>query len=168
MVFPRFLSRALEWITVAVFSALVVNVLWGVATRYLLGNQARWSEELARLLMVWLAFLGAVLALARQEHLGVDLLLRKLHPDARRIAELSVLLIVTLFAGVVLGYGGLVLTWQRWQASQLLPALGISKAWFYVAVPVSGVLMVFASLDQMMRVIRGTPRSMSPTPEDEE
>ena len=50
---------SIRWLLVAVFLILVIDVLWGVASRYLLGSQASWSEELARLLMVWLALLGA-------------------------------------------------------------------------------------------------------------
>ena len=55
-------SRFLNLVLIAIFVILVLDVLWGVGSRYVLGNQARWSEELARLLMVWLALLGAALA----------------------------------------------------------------------------------------------------------
>lgn len=157
--FRAMLLRGVEWLIVTVFALLVVNVLWGVVSRYVLGDQARWSEELARLLMVWLAFLGAVLALVQKEHLGVDILVQKLHPDAQRIAVLCVQLVVLLFALVVLSYGGLQLTAQRWQAGQTLPALGISKAWFYLAIPISGVLMTLASLEGIFAAARGKSRA---------
>ena len=130
---------------------LVINVLWGVLTRYLFGDQARWSEELARLLMVWLVFLGAVLSLARQEHLGVDLLLQKLHPEVRPAALLCVHVAVLAFAAAVLGYGGMQLTLQRWEAGQTLPALGINKSWFYLAIPISGVFMTLVGVESGLR-----------------
>ena len=145
------LTRGLEWLTAAVFAALVINVLWGVLTRYLFGDQARWSEELARLLMVWLVFLGAVLSLARQEHLGVDLLLLKLHPEVRPAALLCVHAAVLAFSAAVLAYGGLQLTLQRWESGQTLPALGISKSWFYLAIPISGLFMSLVVVESGLR-----------------
>ena len=147
--FRAMLLRPLEWLIVAVFAILVLNVLWGVVSRYLLGDQARWSEELARLLMVWLAFLGAVLALVQREHLGLDILVQKFHPDARRMALFCVQTIVLFFALIVLAFGGIELTLQSWQSGQTLPALGISKAWFYLSIPISGILMALATLESM-------------------
>ena len=148
-------SSTLGAIVIAVFTLLVLDVLWGVASRYLLGSQARWSEELARLLMVWLAMLGAALAYLQQKHLGVDVLMRQLHPDAQRVAQVFVHFWVLIFASVVLCYGGGQLVSQRFAAGQSLPALGISKAWFYLAIPISGLLIVLFSIESMIDAARG-------------
>ena len=150
-----FAASALGAIAVAVFTLLVLDVLWGVASRYLLGSQARWSEELARLLMVWLAMLGAALAYLEQKHLGVDVLMRQLHPDAQRVAQVFVHGIVLVFAAAVLCYGGGQLVTQRFESGQLLPALGISKAWFYLAIPISGALICLFSIESMIDAARG-------------
>lgn len=142
-------------IAISVFTLLVLDVLWGVASRYLLGSQARWSEELARLLMVWLAMLGAALAYLQQKHLGVDVLIRQLHPDAQRVAQVFVHGVVLLFAATLLCYGGGQLVTQRFASGQLLPALGISKAWFYLAIPISGLLICLFSVEAMIDAARG-------------
>ena len=71
--FQKILSSVLGVICVIVFSVLVIDVLWGVFTRQVLDNQPAWTEELARLLLVWLSILGGVLAYADDAHLGVDL-----------------------------------------------------------------------------------------------
>ena len=65
---------ALGWMAIAVFLVLVVDVLWGVLTRNFIGEQARWSEELARFLLVWVSFLGGAIAYLDDKHLGVDIL----------------------------------------------------------------------------------------------
>lgn len=148
-------SAALGVIAIVVFTLLVLDVLWGVVSRYLLGSQARWSEELARLLMVWLALLGAALAYLQQKHLGVDILMRQMHPDAQRVAQVFVHFVVLLFAAVVLCYGGGQLVSQRWASGQALPALGISKAWFYLAIPISGLLIGLFSIESMIDAARG-------------
>lgn len=151
-------SRAhllLAVVTVSVFAILVVNVLWGVFARYLLGDQPRWSEEIARLLLVWLAMLGSALAVLDQCHLGVDVLTARFHPDSRRIATLFSQVVVLLFSVIVLTYGGSLLLIQRWNSGQILPALGISKAWFYLAIPFSGTLISLFSLGAFLDTLRG-------------
>lgn len=121
-----------------VLLALVLTVLWGWITREL-GDQARWSEELARLLLVWLSLLGAALAYADRAHLGIDLLTGRFDPATARLAALLGHGATALFALVVLLYGGGALTWERWQSGQLLAALQIPKAWMYAAAPLSGL-----------------------------
>ncbi len=145
-----FLTSLLGAGSVAIFCVLVADVLWGVATRYLLGSQAVWTEELARLLLVWLSMLGAALAYASRSHLGVDTLLLSLDPPAKRIATVFIHLVVLLFAAGVMGYGGFALSLERWRAGQVLTALPILKAWFYLSVPVSGVLIAIFAIDALL------------------
>lgn len=130
----------------AVLSFLVICVLWGWITREF-GAQARWSEELARLLLVWISLLGGALAYAERAHLGIDLLTQRWDATTARWAEVFTHLIAGVFAIVVLVYGGGALTLERWRAGQLLAALQIPKAWMYLAAPVSGAaLAVFAAV----------------------
>lgn len=157
------LARALEKLLVALFALLVADVLWGVFTRYVLGGQARWSEELARLLMVWLALMGAALVSREDRHLGLDLLVRQWPPRIRRQAALFRHACVAVFAALVLFWGGLEMTLERFASGQTLPALNLSKAWFYAALPTSGLLMLLFSLESIWRELRAA----QPAPESE-
>ena len=65
----------------AVESALV---LVGVFFRYVLNNPLYWAEEAARLLLIWLSFIGAALAFQRNQHLAMDVVMRLL-PEALRL-----------------------------------------------------------------------------------
>ncbi|MEX0323251.1 MAG: TRAP transporter small permease [Puniceicoccaceae bacterium] len=143
----------LNVLLVILFTVLVMDVLWGVFTRYMLGSQARWSEELARLVMVWLGLLGAALAFREEKHLGLDIVVRQWVPEVQNVARLFVHATVGLFGLLIMTIGGGQLVLQRLAAGQLLPALGISKAWFYLSIPVSGILIVLFSLELMSRVI---------------
>lgn len=150
--------KGVEWLTVAVFAALVIDVLWGVGTRYLLSTQARWSEELARMLLVALTLLGTVLAYVERRHLGLTVLVENLHPNAQKLTGVFVHGLIFVFAAGVLTYGGFELTIQRWGSGQLLPALGISKAWFYLPVPICGLLLSVFSLGAWFHSLRETAR----------
>ena len=61
--FRKAMTRILQWIVIALMGVLVLDVLWGVLSRYAFGQQAKWSEELARLLLVWVSLFGASVAL---------------------------------------------------------------------------------------------------------
>lgn len=143
----------LNIVLIILFSVLVLDVLWGVFTRYMLGSQARWSEELARLLMVWLGLLGAALAFREEKHLGLDMVVRQWVPEVQNLARLFVHATVGSFGLFIMTIGGGQLVAQRLAAGQLLPALGISKAWFYLSIPVSGILIVLFSLELISGVI---------------
>jgi TRAP-type C4-dicarboxylate transport system permease small subunit len=157
-------ARALGGVSVVIFTVLVADVLWGVATRYLLGSQATWSEELARLLLVWISLLGAALAYAERSHLGVDALVVAVDPFAQRIAILTSHLLVLLFAIGVMVYGGGALFVDRYQAGQMLSAIPILKAWVYLSVPVSGVLITIFAVDALATSWSGDAEALAPEP----
>jgi len=139
----------LQVILVVVFAILVVDVIWGVASRYILGNQASWSEELARLMMVWLALLGAALVCREDKHLGLDVIVRSWPADVQRLGRLVVNLGILAFAAGIMAWGGFQLVSDRFASGQTLPALGIAKAWFYLALPVSGVLTTLFMVESL-------------------
>lgn len=148
-------ARALGALSISIFTILVLDVLWGVITRYLFGYQAIWSEELARLLLVWLSMLGGALAYIDRAHLGVDILTRMFDPDAGRIAGVTSHLLVLLFSAGVMVYGGSELFLERWASGQVLSALPILKAWVYLSVPVSGLVIAIFALDSVIGAATG-------------
>ena len=145
------LCAFLQGLLVVVFAVLVVDVIWGVGSRYILGSQASWSEELARLLMVWLALLGAALACREDRHLGLDVVVRTWPPEVQRIGRLFVYFAIFFFSAGVMFWGGWQLVSQRFASGQTLPALGIAKAWFYLALPVSGALIALFAVESFCR-----------------
>jgi TRAP-type C4-dicarboxylate transport system permease small subunit len=88
------LVRGLEWTLVVGFAALTLDVLWGVFSRYVVGSQSRWTEELAIYLLVWISLLGASLTYLEKGHLGVDYFVARLDPNAQRVTAIVVELTV--------------------------------------------------------------------------
>lgn len=150
----RGLIRALEGGVTAAVAALVAVVVWGVFSRYLLGHQSAWTEELARALLVWVGLLGASLGFGVRAHLGVDALTARLAPDARRLAAVFVHAAVLWFAGSILIGGGVQLVRETLRLQQQMIAIPLSKAWVYVVIPVSGVFTALFSLEQLAELWR--------------
>jgi TRAP-type C4-dicarboxylate transport system permease small subunit len=117
--------------------ALLVGVQ--VAGRFLFGYSIPWSDELARFLLVWIAFLGVSAAARRGAHPGIDTLVRGLPPSGARLARRLALLLSLLFMALVATYGG-ELVRRTWP--QRSPSLGLRMSWPYLAVPASAVLVL--------------------------
>ncbi len=149
------LCAALKGLLVGVFLILVIDVVWGVGSRYLFGSQTSWSEELARLLMVWLALLGAALAAREDRHLGLDVIVRSWPEDMQRLSRLLIALVTICFACGIMAWGGGQLVEQRFASGQTLPALGIARGWFYLALPVSGALITLFMLESFWATLLG-------------
>ncbi len=81
--------QPLVQLSVILMAIMTVDVLWGVFTRYALGQQASWSEELARFLLIWIGILGAAYASGKNYHLAIDLLSPKISAkSAARVATI--------------------------------------------------------------------------------
>ncbi len=139
------LLRVLEYAVMTVMAALVVDVVWQVFTRYVIGRQSSWTEELATMLLMWGALLGAAAGFARGAHLGVDYLVNKLDAASRRVVSLYVHLTTLLF-GAVLTWGGWAVVSGTLATRQVSPALGLKMGYVYLALPISGLfIMLFAA-----------------------
>jgi TRAP-type C4-dicarboxylate transport system permease small subunit len=149
------LVRLLEWIVILVVAALVLDVLWGVFSRFVMRSPSRWTEELATILLIWVSLLGAAVAFGRNEHLGIDYLVKKFDPSARRLMAIVVQGIVAVFAGAVLVYGGYVLVSETLRAGQVTSALGIRQGHVYLAVPISGAFILLFGLERIVELILG-------------
>jgi TRAP-type C4-dicarboxylate transport system permease small subunit len=151
------LTRLLEWIVIVAVAALVLNVLWGVCSRFVLRSPSRWTEEVATMLLIWVSLLGAAVAFSRHEHLGVDYLVKKFDPAARRLMAVVVQLLVAAFAAAVMVGGGYVLVKETLDVGQLSPALGLRIGLVYLAVPVSGTFILLFCLERIVELVTGRP-----------
>lgn len=151
------LTRSLEVFIIVTMGLLVVDVVWGVFTRYALGEQAKWSEELARFLLVWVALLGGAMAFGTKAHLGVDYFVNQLHPEARRVTAVIAHLVVLFFAAVVLLYGGARVVSEALDLEQTTPALGWRMGHVYLALPISGFFVVLYGLENLVATVIGRP-----------
>lgn len=137
----RRVDRGLEITLAALMASMVLAVLWQVATRYLLRDPSSVTEELARFGLIWLGLLGASYGFGRRAHLAVELLPR------HRVVELVVAASVTAFAVLVLIVGGLRLVNATLALGQSSPALQLERGYVYLALPLSGALVVFYAIE---------------------
>ena len=150
------LDRSLETLVMVAVAVLVIDVLWQVFTRFILNNPSSWTEELAIFLLIWVALLGAAVALNRGAHLGIDYFVGKLPERMSLCTEVFVFACVSLFSLCVMIIGGTDLVLSTLQLGQESPALGVEVGYVYLAVPISGFFLalyaVIAMLERLARL----------------
>jgi TRAP-type transport system small permease protein len=77
--------KLLELLLVALLAAMVVMVFGNVVLRYGFNSGITVSEELSRWAFVWMTFLGAIVAIKENGHLGTDMLISRLGPTGKKI-----------------------------------------------------------------------------------
>ena len=142
------LGIAVETVTAVLVVAEVVVLFSGIVARYLLHQPLTWSDEVASSLFLWLAMLGAVVALRRGEHMRMTALVLKLDAPVRRWFDT-----LALVAG--LGFLALValpsFNWASDEAVVVTSALEISAGWRAAAFPTGVALMILFSLFRLGR-----------------
>ncbi len=129
-------------------AVMTLDVLWGVFTRYAMGAQASWSEELARFLLIWIGILGAAYVSGQKAHLAINLISSKISAKADKRLNLFVRGLVIVFALFVLVIGGSRLIYISQILGQLSPALRIPMSVVYGVVPLSGLFIIYFKLTE--------------------
>jgi TRAP-type C4-dicarboxylate transport system permease small subunit len=151
-------DTALAWAVVALMGLSVVNVLWQVFTRFVLGDPSAFTDELARILLIWVGLLGAAYAAGQRMHLAIDLLPGALAGRRRRLLGLVIQGSVLVFALGTMVYGGANLVRLTVLLEQRTAALGVSLGAIYSVLPIAGGLIAFYAvlvLRDHVRALRG-------------
>ena len=133
--------------------ALLLTIMLQVTDRFLFGGalQLGWTEEIARILLVWLTFWGAILVQREDSHIRLEIVARVLPERTRAYAlvliDLAVLafLLVIIFSGVPYALHELELT---------LPGTGLPRSVFVLAVIVASIFMAAHALRHLLVKIR--------------
>ncbi len=148
------LRRLLDVLAALLLAAVLLITGARVFARYVLGEAMPWSEELTRLLFIWLVLIGA----AGARHLRIDMVPARLgHGAARARLEVAIaLLSVGMLALLVWkGFGLIALT-----AYDRYTALDLSLQYLYWSLIVGGGLWIVTTLLSLLE-----PRGDEPSGE---
>ncbi len=140
-------GRQLSWMAIGV---MVLIILAQVFARYILNDALPWSEELARVLMLWLTGLMAPSAYRWGAFVAIDMF-RDLLPRWPRAILTLCLFGISLIVLIVLTYYG----WKHINSGWLFGSatLKIKLAWVYMALPVGFLLMISACIELIAKEI---------------
>ncbi len=144
------LSRAAERLLILVGIAMSVVVILQVFFRFVVYVPFPWSEELARYLMIWMGMVGSFVALRRGRHIGVNSLVERFPPAARRVAAIGLHLVLIAFLALIAREG---LNLALFNAMQKSPAMMIPMFFPYLAIPVGAALMIVELVGGVLRLL---------------
>jgi TRAP-type C4-dicarboxylate transport system permease small subunit len=146
-VIGRAADAALAIVAALLLAALLATVSIGVISRGL-GSPVAWSDELARYLLVWLAFAGWMLATRRHSHIRIEVFVARLPPRLRRVAEISTQLTVAGF-GIALAWYGWALIGRNMDVEAI--SLPVPQAVLYMPLLPAGLVIALLALADVRR-----------------
>ena len=150
----RTASNFVEGLLLVMMVVLCADVFLGVFSRYVLHSTFTWYDEIARLLFVWIVFLGAAVGVRRSGHFRLQLVIDRFPPGLRRATDIFGVLAIMLFGGVLIQQGWKLVELGQFQQT---PVMGLSKAYVYASMPAGGALVILFSLRHLWRAVTGAP-----------
>lgn len=132
-------------------ATLVFSVGMGVFFRYVLRDSLYWATEVPNVLLIWIVFLGSVVAFYEKRHIAFSVLAEALPAPLSRIVCIVAEIIVLGFFIVLLVYGWQIVTQAM---NSLSDALKIPRGYFYLCLPISAALMAICSAENLYRLVR--------------
>ena len=145
-------NRFLEWFLITIFALLVLDVLFQVFSRYLLGTSFTWTEEFARFSLIWMTIVGAAYLNGNRAHLSMDFLYQKFSAARKKQVSILVEVFIFLFAGVVMVVGGSNLVYTTLHLEQLSGSLRIPLGYVYAIFPFCGLLIMCFSVYHVSKI----------------
>ncbi|WP_316178221.1 MULTISPECIES: TRAP transporter large permease subunit [unclassified Bradyrhizobium] len=142
------LGLLVEIPTALLVVAEIVILFAGVVARYGLHRPLIWSDELASILFLWLAMLGAAVAFRRGEHMRMTAMVARASPGLRAYLDLVATAAALAFLVMI--------AWPSWEYAYeesfiTTPALQIENIWRAAALPVGIGLMALFALIRLAR-----------------
>lgn len=149
------IAKLLGWfesiLAAACAICFAVMFVLGVATvffRFVVESSLAFPEELIRYLFVWATALGSAVAYRRNAHAAIGILVDHLPSGLKRAALLIGTTASAMFFAILL-YEGIGLSARV--VPQISPALEISMAWVYAAVPTGGFFLLLFSVELLVK-----------------
>lgn len=135
--------------------ALVVLTVifgWLVFGRYVLNATPTWVEQVALLLVMLIAFLGAAVGVHENTHLSVSILRTSVYPRVRLVFVVMTDLMMAGFGALMLWYGGQ-LTLFKW--GSLIPLIGVPEGLRSLPLTIGGGLILVFTIGHLIRLASG-------------
>lgn len=132
-------------------AVLIFSFGWLVFGRYVLNVTPTWVEQLALLLICYIAFLGAAAGVREDTHIGVTLFRDMLPMPARKMLMIAIDFIIAAFGATMLIAGT---TLMQFGADTLLPMLNVPESYRTLAITsCGGLVLLFSGLRGLERIL---------------
>ncbi|WP_026479627.1 TRAP transporter small permease [Ahrensia sp. 13_GOM-1096m] len=159
----EFYFKILKWLMVMCLLGMIVLVFGNVILRYLFNSGITQSEEFSRWLFVWMVFIGSIVVLRDNGHLGLEFIVNSF-PKPIRVTCLFVAHLLMLFGTWLIIEG----TWIQTSVNlyTFAPATGFSLAFFYGVGLIFGASTGLILLHRLWLIVTGKMDKMGSVDEE--
>ena len=147
----QILLRILEVIAMITIGLMVIVVFYSVISRFVLNSSIAWAEEVSRFLMMWMTFVGAVVAFEEDKHMRFDSLVNVFPEKLRAVVLIAGYALIFVLL-VNLTRGGLTYALNSWNWTS--PATHTHYGYVYMVAPVCLGIMALQSVLKIILVAR--------------
>jgi len=148
----RIVVKGMEWIVMSMLALMVILVFGNVVLRYGFNSGITFSEEVSRFLFMWVVFVGAVLTLRDNAHLGVHMVTKLLPLSGKKACKL-ISDAATLACCGLITIGG----WNivQLELANIAPISGIPLGVVFIGLLVCSIGMGILLIDSIWRNLAG-------------
>ncbi|MBM0065756.1 TRAP transporter small permease [Alkalicoccobacillus gibsonii] len=144
----RVLGKVIIFLSSTMFGVMVLVAVWQVVSRYLLNSPSTFSEEFLRYSLIWVTMIGGAYAFHIKKHIAIDMFVERFSTGIQKRIRQCALIFLVLFSLIVMVYGGIQIV--SLTVTQQTVSLGIPMGYVYLSLPVSGVLITWFTLVELI------------------
>lgn len=149
----RGINLVLSFASALIFAAVVVIGTYQIVTRFVFNSPSTVSEELLTYSFTWMALLATAYVFGKRDHMRMGFLADKFSGSVQKILSILAEILIMLFAGAVMIYGGFTIV--QLTMTQSTASLGIPMGVIYTIIPISGILIVIYSVMNIIDLAAG-------------
>ncbi len=148
------------------FGVMILVGMYQIITRYLFRRPSTVSEELLTYTFTWMALLISAYVFGKRDHMRMGFLADKLTGTKRKVLEIIIEILCVAFALIVMLVGGMEI--RTLSMTQKTASLGVHMGTVYTVVPVTGALMVFYGVLNIINLVKGNDKTLMTSENDKE
>ena len=153
-------ENAERWALLTLYVMLVLTMAIEVLRREIFAYSSIWGEEIVRYSFIYLAWIGAAVAVKERGHIRIDVILHYLSNRGKALIYIFGDVVMILVAFIAL-YWSFETVHVSWKFGSVSHGLRISMVWFLMAVPTGFSLVIWRLIQSLLRDMRslrsGTP-----------
>jgi C4-dicarboxylate transporter DctM subunit len=146
----KILDKGVDLFAFFLVLAMTCVVFVQITNRYFFGIPLSWTEEVARIIFIWMVFTGAYLALKLKAHISIESFAKRYLSDRIREKVMDVSMFFITFALTYLLITSIRVLQGTFKGTT--PVLEISFGWVHLAIPLFTVCMIIYLISQMFKM----------------
>ena len=146
-------QNAERWALLVFYVMLVITMAIEVLRREVFSYSSIWGEEVVRYSFIYLAWIGAAVAVKERAHIRIDVIMHYLGPRPKAL--------MYIFGDIVMFIVAIIALYWSYEAVHVSAKFGsvtdglrVSKVWALMAVPIGFALMILRLVQSFMRDVR--------------